>query len=141
MLYPNRIEHLREFIINSGSHEDGMYKYEGMSTFSSRNILGDPMETIYCNEGIIVDYCPGYDYLEIFGLNDKEYLSLLDILDIQDGECHCEGKIGQQALIRDIEYIRRLRYELLMDKDKCNGLIKELTRGLMLIIETEGRGK
>lgn len=41
------------------------------------------MTTIYEEDGITVDECHYYDYLEIFGLTDEEYLGLSDILDIQ----------------------------------------------------------
>ena len=46
--------------------------------FDSRNIVGDYMETVYEEDGVTIDYCPYYDYLEIFGLTDEEYWSLID---------------------------------------------------------------
>ena len=70
----NRMENLRSFLVNQG--------YKGMQTFDTRNIAGDYMETIYQEDGIVVDICRGYCYLEIFGLSDEEYQSLDDILDI-----------------------------------------------------------
>lgn len=68
------LEKLRDFLIE--------HNFKGTQTFDSRNIVGDSMTTIYNCDGIIVDYCGGYEYLEIFGLTDEEYLSLKDILDI-----------------------------------------------------------
>ena len=68
------IKKLRDFIVNSG--------YKGTQTFNTRNIAGDSMETIYNSDGITVDFCYSYDYLEIFGLTDEQYKSLSDILDI-----------------------------------------------------------
>ena len=53
-----------------------------MQTFDCRNIMGDSMSTIYDEDGITVDFCYHYEYLEIFGLSDEEYSSLGDILDI-----------------------------------------------------------
>ena len=41
------------------------------------------MTTIYEENGITVDYCRYYEYLEIFGLTDEEYRGLSDILDIR----------------------------------------------------------
>lgn len=70
----DRIEKLRQFLLDEG--------YEGTQTFRTRNIVGDYMSTIYEEDGITVDYCGGYDYLEIFGLSNEEYQSLSDILDI-----------------------------------------------------------
>lgn len=70
----DKMEKLREFLI-----EDG---YKGMQTFNTRNIAGDYMETVYCEDGITVDECPSWHYLEIFGLTKEEYESLSDILDI-----------------------------------------------------------
>jgi hypothetical protein len=34
------------------------------------------METIYNEDGITVDYCYYYGYIEIFGLTDEEYKEL-----------------------------------------------------------------
>lgn len=45
--------------------------------FNSRNIVGDKMETLYCNKGVIVDLCFGCDYFEVFGLNTKDFEKLL----------------------------------------------------------------
>lgn len=70
----DKIEKLREFLVNNG--------YKGKQTFDSRNVAGDLMATIYEEDGITVDECHYYDYLEIFGLTEEEYLGLRDILDI-----------------------------------------------------------
>lgn len=48
---------------------DGFLKIQ---TFYTRNTVGDDMYTIYSENGINVDYCGGYQYLEIFGLTDEE---------------------------------------------------------------------
>ena len=70
----DRIKKVRQFLVDND--------YKGMQTFCTRNIVGDYMETIYDSDGIIVDICRGWDYLEIFGLTDEEYRGLEDILDI-----------------------------------------------------------
>ena len=41
--------------------------------FNTRNNVGDRMFTIYHEDGITVYYCPDYDYIEIFGLTDKQF--------------------------------------------------------------------
>ena len=68
------IKKLRDFIVNGG--------YRGMQAFNTRNIIGDSMTTIYDSDGITVDFCYHYSYLEIFGLTDEQYKSLSDILNI-----------------------------------------------------------
>lgn len=47
-----------------------------IQAFTTKNILGDYMVTIYKKDGIQVDYAPDYKYIEIFGLTDKEYEEL-----------------------------------------------------------------
>lgn len=54
----------------------------GMQTFNTSNIFGDPLFTIYKEDGITLDYCYYYGYLELFGLSDDEYNSLSEVLDI-----------------------------------------------------------
>lgn len=71
----NKIDRLRKFLIDSG--------YTGTQTFNTRNIAGDVMSNVYDCDGIMVDFCYNYDYLEIFGLTEEEYNSLNDILDIE----------------------------------------------------------
>lgn len=51
--------------------------------FNTRNIAGDPMEVIYCEDGLTIEICYYYGYFEVFGLSEefKElknyYVSLL----------------------------------------------------------------
>ena len=47
-----------------------------IQTFTTKNIVGDYMETIYNKDEIQVDYAPEYGYIEIFGLTDEEYKEL-----------------------------------------------------------------
>lgn len=72
----DRVKRLRQFLIDRG--------FKGTQTFCSRNMVGDPMGTVYDDDGITVDYCCHYEYLEIFGLSYEEYHDLSDILDIAD---------------------------------------------------------
>lgn len=53
----------------------GVFK-KRIQAFTTKNIVGDYMETIYNKDGIQVDYAPGYGYIEIFGLTDEEYEEL-----------------------------------------------------------------
>lgn len=53
--------------------------YKGTQVFNTRNLDGDNMKNIYNQDGIEVDYCEDYDYLEIFGLSQKEFNSLVNI--------------------------------------------------------------
>lgn len=52
--------------------------YPNYQAFNTRNIYGDPMEEVYNEDGIIVDYCSSYGYVEIFGLTDEEFWDLID---------------------------------------------------------------
>lgn len=70
----NKVERLKNWLIENG--------YKGMQTFNTRNIVGDEMETIYSEDGIVVDICYHWYYLEIFGLTKEEYRGLSGILDI-----------------------------------------------------------
>ena len=55
----------------------GVFKKK-IQAFTTKNIVGDYMETIYNKDGIQVDYAPGYGYIEIFGLTDEEFEDLID---------------------------------------------------------------
>lgn len=47
-----------------------------IQAFDMINTEGDSMETIYDEDGITVDYCYYYEYIEIFGLTNEEYKEL-----------------------------------------------------------------
>lgn len=49
-----------------------------IEVYRKRNIAGDNMETLLKEDGIQVDYCKGWYYLEIFGLTDEEFKRLCD---------------------------------------------------------------
>lgn len=46
--------------------------------FNTRNIVGDPMETIHNDNGLTIDICYGYAYYEVFGLSDEEFEELYE---------------------------------------------------------------
>lgn len=41
--------------------------------FNTRNIIGDPMCTLFKGKYIQLDICYYYGYYEVFGLSDEEY--------------------------------------------------------------------
>ena len=51
--------------------------------FNCRNTMGDSMHTIYDElaDGVVVDICYDYDYIEIFGLTDDEFTDALRAID------------------------------------------------------------
>jgi hypothetical protein len=53
------------------------YREANCGIFSSRNIVGDRMTTIYADEYITIDICYGWSYFEVFGL-PKKYFNLLE---------------------------------------------------------------
>lgn len=48
--------------------EDALY-----GIFDCRNIVGDPMETIYDEDEVSIDICRHYRYFEVFGLSEQEF--------------------------------------------------------------------
>ena len=65
----NKIDKLKIFLQEN---------YPNEQAFNTRNIVNDSMETVYDEDGITVDYCYGYEYIEIFGLTDVEFENLID---------------------------------------------------------------
>lgn len=53
------------------------YNLADCGLYDTRNIIGDPMETIYDKNGLIIDICYHYEYFEVFGLSNKEFEELL----------------------------------------------------------------
>ena len=41
--------------------------------FDTRNIANDIMKTIYTEDGITIDACYEWDYIEVFGLSEQEF--------------------------------------------------------------------
>ena len=44
--------------------------------FNCRNIVGDPMETIYDEDGVKIDICRNWEYFEVFGLTNEEFAEI-----------------------------------------------------------------
>ena len=44
--------------------------------YNTRNLISDPMETLYKGSDIIIDICRPYEYFEVFGLSDEEFSEL-----------------------------------------------------------------
>ena len=44
--------------------------------FNTRNLISDPMETLYEGSDITIDICRPYEYFEVFGLSDEEFSEL-----------------------------------------------------------------
>ena len=65
----NKLSKLKIFLQNN---------FPNIQAFNTRNLVGDPMVTVYDEDGITVDYCQKYDYIEIFGLTQSQFESLLD---------------------------------------------------------------
>lgn len=65
----NKIDKLKIFLQKN---------YPNEQAFNTRNWIGDNMETVYNEDGIMVDYCYNYGYIEIFGLTDEEFEDLIN---------------------------------------------------------------
>ena len=51
---------------------------EGYQAFDSRNIVGDTMEPFYNKDGVQIDICREWGYIEIFGLTWEAFISICD---------------------------------------------------------------
>lgn len=51
--------------------------------FNSRNIVGDPMTTVYRGNHLTIDVCYPYAYFEVFGLSEKEFKELADFYEMK----------------------------------------------------------
>lgn len=45
--------------------------------FFNRNWIGDPMTTLWKEDGVTIDICYNYQYFEVFGLTEEEENELL----------------------------------------------------------------
>lgn len=66
----NKIDKLKKFL-----NEE--FK-EKIQAFNSRNLVGDRIYTIYDEDGITVDMCYEWNYIEIFGLTQRQFKDLLE---------------------------------------------------------------
>ena len=68
-----RAKRIRKFIKAALKNKKIGWGKKRIEMFTTRNITGDTMETIYDDGEIQIDYAPGYNYIEIFGLTEEEY--------------------------------------------------------------------
>lgn len=54
--------------------------------FKTRNIVGDKMETIYEKDGITIDICYDWDYFEVFGMTNEEFIDFKRLFGINNPE-------------------------------------------------------
>jgi len=54
----------------------GFYFLADCGIYNTRNIMGDPMTTIYENNGLIIDICYEWSYFEVFGLSKTDFNEL-----------------------------------------------------------------
>lgn len=69
------VEKVKEVIKNN--IEDALY-----GIFDCRNVVGDPMETIYDEAGIRIELCHLYEYFEVFGLTNEEFSEVESFYDL-----------------------------------------------------------
>ena len=44
--------------------------------FDTRNVVGDPMHTVFNQDDLKIDICYGWDYFEVFGLSQDDFNEL-----------------------------------------------------------------
>lgn len=49
---------------------------KGIQMFNTRNWVGDIMHNIYSYNGIVIDMCYDYNYIEIFGLTKEQFVQV-----------------------------------------------------------------
>jgi len=54
----------------------GFYLLADCGIYNTRNIMGDPMTTIYEDNGLTIDICYNYSYFEVFGFSKAEFNEL-----------------------------------------------------------------
>lgn len=55
---------------------DKFFDIADCGLFNTRNLVGDPMTTVYDANGLVVDICYYYSYFEVFGLSPDEFKEL-----------------------------------------------------------------
>ena len=65
-----RIEKIKNFLMEVFTRP--------IQAFQTRNICGDSLITIYSEDNVVIDFCPYWEYIEIFGLTTKEWIKLKD---------------------------------------------------------------
>lgn len=51
---------------------------EGIQAFDTPNIVGDPVIEIYDFQGVYINWCQYWDYIDIIGITEEEYQYILD---------------------------------------------------------------
>lgn len=64
-LYDYNLTEVMEFLKSN--------KYYGMQCFDCRNICDDPTETVYCKDGVTVEVCHSWGYIEVLGLRSCDF--------------------------------------------------------------------
>ena len=53
---------------------------DGIQMYNIGNWGGDEMDLIYEDGDITVDYAPDYEYIEVFGLSEKDFKTLNSVI-------------------------------------------------------------
>lgn len=64
----------------------GFYLLADCGIYNTRNIMGDPMTTIYEDNGLTIDICYNYSYFEVFGLSKTDFNELVKFYNTLDSE-------------------------------------------------------
>ena len=50
---------------------------EGIQVFDTPNVIGDPVVEIYDFQGVYINYCEYWGYIDVIGLNEEEWKYIL----------------------------------------------------------------
>lgn len=87
----DKIEKLVAFLIEN-------YPYSRL--YDCRNLVGDSLETVYSEDGIVVNNCSNWDYIEIFGLTKEEYKDVVRRLDQSQKKPEEQGELEEKNILR-----------------------------------------
>lgn len=101
--------------------------HSGIQVFCSRNTIGDQMETVWSEDGVVIDYCHYYDYLEVLGLTEDEIHSLYDLLGDYSTFEFEESEVEEDPtdkyedflneIINEVENFGKGTFDVALDKD------------------------
>lgn len=106
--------------------------YSGIQVFCSRNTVGDQMETVWNEDGVVIDYCPYYDYLEVLGLTEDEIHALCDLLgdfskfEFEEPEPEVEEEPTNKykdfldEIIHNVENLGKGTFDVTLGEDICH---------------------
>ena len=95
----------------------------GAEMYNTRNNAGDILFTIYSKDGITVDDCPKWEYIEIFGLTENEF----DEVNKEINKNNPDNLLSLDQLFeKTLNNLRKLQQEEIKELKEKEKALKEL---------------